>query len=305
MKFTWAHVSLSELPHNLIPSVTLGCGLLDAKAVDDRFWTPPMPGSAAAAQLLFEHGLYVSATTRNAFGQPVADATAWAEHVAREVANARHDQRSASVNGLPALVGFGNSSRFGGGGTATFVRWIAGGWSITAELRGKDVTGALSIARSLGGTKPPLQVSLSTASPGTNSALGDADVDRVLAVLRTDPFVRTLDQGQPLRVALFTPTVSPMGVLAGAVCDVFWSRRVDYTGPMPGILWDPSGKHRPPYQLFTYDTRARGLKGAMVWVLFSPAMVVDVTSLPDTEAGSLLKTEPSGFRPKYPLPSPD
>jgi hypothetical protein len=305
MNVTWAHVSPNQLPLNLVPSVTLGRGLLDALAIDDHSSPPATTGSVAAAQLLFEHGLYISAATRNAFGQPVADTSTWAEHVARELANARHDQRSASVNGLPALVGFANSSRFGGGGTATFVRWIAGGWSITVELHGKDVAGALSVARSLGGNKVSLQVSLSTASPGTRSALTDADVHRVLAVLRTDPSVRTLDQGQPLRVAFLTPTVSPSGVLAGAVCDVFWSRRVDYLGPTPGILWDPSGKHRPPYQLFTYDTRARGLKGAMVWVLFSPAMVVDIASLPDTKAGSLLKTEPPGFRPKYPLPSPD
>lgn len=306
MNVTWAHVSPSQLPLNLVPSVTLGRGLLDALAIDDNSSPPATTGSVAAAQLLFEHGLCVSATTRNAFGQPVADASTWAEHVAKEIANARHDQRSASVNGLPALVGFGNSSRFGGGVTATFVRWIASGWSITVELQGKDVAGALSVARSLGGTEVPLQVTLAAPSPsaGTHSALTDADVRRALAVLRTDPSVRRLDRGQSLRVANLTPMVSPSGVLAGAVCDVFWSRRVDYTGPSPGILWDPSGKDRPPYQLFTYETRARGLKGAMVWVLFSPAIVVDITSLPDTKAGSLLKTEPPGFRPKYPLPSP-
>ena len=307
MKVTWAHVSQNHLPLNLVPSVTLGRGLLDALAIDDHFSPPATTGSVAAAQLLFEHGLYICATTRNAFGRPVADTSTWAEHVARELANARHDQRSASVNGLPALVGFANSSRFGGGGTSTFVRWIAGGWSITVELRGKDMAGALSVARSLGGTEVPLPVALASPSPspGTHSALTEADVRRVLAVLRTDPSVRTLDEGQPLTVAFLTPTVSPSGVPAGAVCDAFWSRRVDYMGPTPGILCDPSGKHRPPYQLFTYDTRARGLKGAMVWVLFSPAMVVDIAALPDTKAGSLLKTEPPGFRPKYPLPSPD
>jgi hypothetical protein len=304
---TWAHVSPNQLPLNLVPSVTLGRGLLDALAIDDHFSPPATPGSVAAAQLLFERGLYVSATTRNGFGQPVADASTWAEHVAKELANARHDQRSASVNGLPALVGFGNSSRFGGRGTATFVRWIAGSWSITVELQGRNVAGALAVARSLGGLKAPLQVTLAPPSPraGTHSALTDADVRRALAVLRTDPSVRRLDRGQSLRVANLTPTMSPSGVLAGAVCDVFWSRRVDYAGPTPGILWDPSGKHRPSFQLFSYDTRASGLKGAMVWVLFSPAIVVDIASLPDTKAGSLLKTEPPGFRPKYPLPSPD
>jgi hypothetical protein len=304
---TWAHVGPSRLPLNLIPSVTLGRGLLDALAIDDHLFPPATPGSVAAAQLLFEHGLYISATTRNAFGRPVADATTWAEHVAKELANARHDQRSASVNGLPALVGFGNSSRFGGGGTATFVRWIADGWSITVELQGRHVAGALAIARSLGGFKVPLQVTLasSSTSAGTHSVLTEADVRRVLAVLRTDHSVRTLDQGQALRVGFLTPRVSPSGTLVGVVCDVFWARRLDYTGSTPGILWDPSGKDRPPYQLFTYDTRARGPKGAMVWVLFSPAMVVDITSLPDARAGSLLKTEPPGFRPKYPLPPSD
>lgn len=146
----WAHLGPGQLPRNLVPSVTLGRGLLLARAADQQLRVPTFPASAAVADLLFERGLYIHATTRNAFGQPVPDASSWAAHVAKELANGRHDQSSASLRGVPVLVGFGPSSIFGGGGTDTFVRWIAGGRSITVELEGRNVVGALAVARSLG-----------------------------------------------------------------------------------------------------------------------------------------------------------
>ena len=149
-RVTWGQLTPKQLPSNLVPSDTLGRGLLVARATTDRFFAPTTADSVAAADLLFERGLYIHATTRNAFGQPEPDAAKWASHVARELARPQDGQQSTSVNGVPALFGFGPASRFGGGGTDTFVRWVSAGWSVTVELQGKNAADALAVARSLG-----------------------------------------------------------------------------------------------------------------------------------------------------------
>jgi hypothetical protein len=149
VQHTWSHVVPDQLPHNLIPSVTLGRGLLYARAANAKFSPPTSPRSVAAADLLFERGLLISAVTRNPWGGANPDAAQWASTVAKYPGNAATAlQSTAVVNGVPAEVWVGQPSYFGG--TDTVVAWVVAPWSYRVELQGNDVPGALRVADSLG-----------------------------------------------------------------------------------------------------------------------------------------------------------
>jgi hypothetical protein len=145
----WQRLAAEDVPRRFAPADTLGRGLLVAMVASHDSSRTSAAHPIAAARLLFQDGLTVSATTGQGWALDRGRFKQYATQVALRPDPSQSSAETATVGNELALVTVG-PNRSGDVTTATVVEWAAAPWTFSVELDRADVSAALRVARSMG-----------------------------------------------------------------------------------------------------------------------------------------------------------